>query len=543
MNVNNQPAVLGTFLVFSLVLGGVVSGADNKTEIVLQQGSNEYQGCLEVWKSEKKKAIDKQVFSGNMRFDLASIPPKSRIYEAEFSLYVLNISPECIAFEMPLYQWAVRRNTSDDMPSEPAYGVHFASAHPSSFRGGMRIPGVPEGKVEKEKQWVHWNMTEMVQYWIDHPDQNHGWIIVGNDGRKNEFRHRVDLYQDRLKEFYGTRWNPMASGTRRCGSVAFASSLHEPETPPAMPEVGGEERPAAASFRPKLRVVYGPVPPEPQGAIKKVVLQQGADGYSGCVDTEIDEDRPGPLGREQFFIVHRVPDGTWIGKFQRPLIRFDLTAIKKEATVVKAELKLYCLGGERGDKRGVKTLAEAANLPQEPAMYNKTPVWAARMITEWDETATLQAPKPKQQWKIPKLGAGSDFYGPPSWLFRDYMIIPGLAKALIEDYGQWYAWDVTEFAREWVCEPEKNNGMLLLMSGLCMFHKHLEDLTEEDMSRLFAPPDKDGPRNVHERMWLLNRILWKKPSFENLEQQDYVRFATANGPPETRPILTVTYHD
>jgi len=506
----------------------LLAGAETK-EVVLQQGLGGYDGCRETRVREDKGQTDsKRLNSGHIPglcFDLGTIPRGSRVDEATLSLYVVAISPESRSFEMPIYQWVVRRMTPKFPEfSEAVYGVHLASAHPSPFRGGMRIPGVPEGKIEKEGEWVHWDLREMAQCWVDRPEANHGLLVVGNDGRKNRFHHRIDLYPDQLKEFYGTRWNPSASGTRRTGTVDYASGLWE-----------------VPASRPKLRILYGPSPPEPRGTAKEAVFQQGLNGYAGCTDTEIDEDRPGPRGAETTLTVHRVPDGTWTGKFARPLLRFDLTAIQKEAAIVKAELGLYCLGGERGDKRGAKRLADVAELPQEPAMYHKTPVWLARMITDWDETATLQTPRPGGQWQIPKLGAGYDFYAPPTWLLRDYMTVPGLAKAVVEDYGQWYNWDITEFAQEWVRSPEKNRGVVLLMSGLCMFHKHLEDLTEADMAQLFAPPDKGGPRNVHERMWLLNNILWKKPSFENLEQQDYLRFATSNGPPETRPRLHVSY--
>lgn len=231
-----------------------------------------------------------------------------------------------------------------------------------------------------------------------------------------------------------------------------------------------------------------------------------------------------------------MPDGTWIGKFERPLIRFDLSSIPEGARVEKAELSLYCLSGERGEKRGGKRLSDLLDLPQEPAMYHKTPVWIARMLTDWDAQATLHTSKVGQKWQVPKLGAGNDFYSAPTWLFRDYMEIPGVSKTVIEDYHKWYTWDITEFAQEWVNEPKRNKGMVLLMSGLCMFDKHLEDLTEQDMKCLLDPG-----LNVHLQMWLLNRILWKKPSFENLEQQDYLRFASSDGPQETRSRLTITY--
>jgi hypothetical protein len=204
---------------------------------------------------------------------------------------------------------------------------------------------------------------------------------------------------------------------RSSGVITFYDRKAEPTlTPTATPTVTGTP-PTPTPTR----------TPIPETNIKTRVLQQGLDGYQGVEDTYISSWflRENYAGHNMLFIRS--------GSEMAPLLRFDLGFIPFNSTVLEATLSLYAAGAGPHDMR-----AQAYRVFR-PWIVNETNWLVASEGYDWGEPGANE------------LGV-------------DRAQEPSDVEELTE-VEQWYAFDVTEMAQEWVSTPGQNQGVILKGAG------------------------------------------------------------------------------
>ena len=157
-----------------------------------------------------------------------------------------------------------------------------------------------------------------------------------------------------------------------------------------------------------------------------VVFQEGQDGYWGCADTRISQERPYQnLGGEWHLVLG------WKGRVGI-LIRFVLSSLPPDAVIQEATLSVYA------DNYG----------PQSPtplivASYPVTRTWK-EMEATWHKATK------GDYWGLPGC---SDISTDRSPIATD--------TEPVHDRFTWYYWDVTSAAQRWLQDPATNKGVLL----------------------------------------------------------------------------------
>ncbi|MBN1980496.1 MAG: DNRLRE domain-containing protein [Chitinivibrionales bacterium] len=160
-----------------------------------------------------------------------------------------------------------------------------------------------------------------------------------------------------------------------------------------------------------------------------VVLQNGTNGYSGATDTYIVDGSEVATGASDKLVVEGYHCGMCVD--QRVLIRFDCATIPANSQISKATLSLYSNGQPRPGSStvNVHTLSAA-----------------------WDESqATWTKAKESQQWKTP----GGDYIQPPAASYQ-----------YGEELNVWHTVDVTAQMKEFIKNPQMNNGLMLYMEPI-----------------------------------------------------------------------------
>lgn len=118
------------------------------------------------------------VYASLLRFDLSSIPADHQVVSATLRLYAVSRDKTYPFYASP-YQ-VLRPWVEEEVTWERARaGDPWASP-------GCNAPGVDRSaatyevqSLEAERVWVHFNVTAPAGTWVQHPEQNHGLILLG----------------------------------------------------------------------------------------------------------------------------------------------------------------------------------------------------------------------------------------------------------------------------------------------------------------------------------------------------------------------------
>ncbi len=155
------------------------------------------------------------------------------------------------------------------------------------------------------------------------------------------------------------------------------------------------------------------------------VLQNGLNGYAGCMDSYIDQSSANYGGSSRMTIC-----GYGDGNYQRGLVQFDLSTIPAGTNVSKATLWLYAYNQ-----------AQCKGSTGFYGVYPLTTSWTAGG-TNWTNAASGVA------WTTP----GGDFLPDPD---------AQAAKQPAASVPTWYSWDVTNRVQQWMAGSSTNYGWMV----------------------------------------------------------------------------------
>ncbi|PKO24152.1 MAG: hypothetical protein CVU38_00240 [Chloroflexi bacterium HGW-Chloroflexi-1] len=161
------------------------------------------------------------------------------------------------------------------------------------------------------------------------------------------------------------------------------------------------------------------------GTPKVITLQTGVDGYDGLQDTYLLSWDPDTNNGAK--------NRLWVGTpgVMYTLLRFDLSAVPRQARVMTATLHLHQYGSSSEPPRGL-TLS------------------AHRMLRPWAELAST--------WDF--ATASTRWEGPGATGSTDREVIAAGVAYLYQTSG-WASVDVTSLVQGWAAEPANNYGLLL----------------------------------------------------------------------------------
>ena len=162
--------------------------------------------------------------------------------------------------------------------------------------------------------------------------------------------------------------------------------------------------------------------------VEQSTLQQGLNGYEGTSDTFLDfRDPSGNYGTANQLDAHS--DGTQVA-----LLRFDLSEVPTDITVLRADLQLFAV-------------AWTASRSATASVF--------RVLRHWEENeATWVDATTPEEWFFPGCGG----------LGTDRAVVPEGTETLSGiDYR--YSFEVTASVAAWLADQEANHGLLLVASG------------------------------------------------------------------------------
>lgn len=186
-----------------------------------------------------------------VRFDLEALPPGAQIVSAELVLHVSKLSmplaPEPVRVHRALASWG--EGGSDALLEEgsgaPATSGDATWLHRSAPGSFWASPGgdyvaAPSAMLAVDTlgpaRWTSLGLANDVQTWVDAPDQNHGWVLVGNETAPVNSTRRFD---SREHPQPARRPGLVVTYTLNAGpSVPNPPPPGPPPGPPTTPNVG-----------------------------------------------------------------------------------------------------------------------------------------------------------------------------------------------------------------------------------------------------------------------------------------------------------------
>ncbi|HET6427068.1 MAG TPA: DNRLRE domain-containing protein, partial [Phycisphaerae bacterium] len=182
------------------------------------------------------------------------------------------------------------------------------------------------------------------------------------------------------------------------------------------------------------------------------VFQQGvspAADYAGCKDTWISDNQWEQTRN------NAASQTLTCGDKRNILIRFDLSALAKDAKVNKAVLRLWDVEYPRRDRDGsFPSVLGAFRLTRE---WNDDGTWKHHTRPEQRKE---KEPNPALEWKTPggEMDVETDLGGPAKGLVAVDALMDGPA-------GHVHELDVTKLVQKWVSGEWPNHGLALVLQG------------------------------------------------------------------------------
>lgn len=393
---------------------GTPTKAPGIERVLLQEDHLGYSGTRDTWLNAWDKRNAQPLLGGLeikggeakavlIRFDLTGqLPPGAHLVQAELVFYV-EIPAYTVARELDISAFRVLREWEEDKASwqyvDADAKIPWGAAGCDAV--GQDRVGDPDDTITLLHRAVFrgLDVTDSVGYWLQHPDENYGWLVKGGASSTGTF-----TFDSSRSSMLANR--PVLRIDYTVGEI----------TPTATATTGG----ATATWTPT------PIssPTETSGT-PTTTPQPTAETFDAVQDTYIDSWYPD--APHNIATMYCRSNG-----IRKPLVQFDLSSLPAHAQVTSATLSLTTGTGT------------------SPISID---VAAHRLLCCWQEnSATWQEASTGQPWG--QAGAsGTDDYDPQA---LDVVTV----DALRENHE--FSWDVTAAAQEWVQGGMENCGLILI---------------------------------------------------------------------------------
>lgn len=256
-----------------------------------------------------------------IRYNLDDLPPHAIVTEAILGFYIVGSS------------------NTNPLPVE-LYGIlePWVSVNSALQR---EVAPSSHGILANKDIWTYFTITDLVQQWVSHPNENHGALLRGVGAVSVEYELIASDYaNDNLRP-------------------ELLVSYYVPEGDQPTPS------PTATPTKPSASES-----PTPNASPVTVTLRQGVGGYQGASDALIDAWSPTRNYGLDLSIDVRS------GDVRSTLFRFDLSQIPDKAYVQSATLELYSRG-------------RSNSLPLQLDIYRLKRAWNPRQTT-WQQASAGQ---------------------------------------------------------------------------------------------------------------------------------------------------------
>ena len=402
-------------------------------KLTLQRGLNGYDGVTDTWIDEWRptqnlnvgtESLFVKVYTngsqnGLFRFDLSEIPVGAIVRDAQLEMRIGSRSNTNTlvldAFRL-VRAWDDDEATWEQADATNAWEIAGAA-------GPSDRSLVPEGQLvlnTGDLTWVSCDLTSLVQYWVDHPAENDGFLLRGRSGGGVQYTLRASDHpeqEDRPKLIirYTT---PEPTSTPIPTPTATDTATTEPTlTPTATPTATVT---IEVTSTPTATVISPP---------RTLVLQFGKDGYTSSSDTHISAWTPYTNYGSEPLLKARTKD------YGAALVRFNVAShLPADATVLQAWLELYAVSRTSTD-------------PVELQVYP--------LVREWNANqANWYRARVGEDWGDPGANdTATDCWPMPA------------ATQVASIVDQWISFDLTTLVQHWQHYPEMNLGVAVRAVG------------------------------------------------------------------------------
>ncbi|MGQ9567272.1 MAG: DNRLRE domain-containing protein [Anaerolineae bacterium] len=403
------------------------SGAPTLVEVAFRQGESGYAGVQDTYLSSWApntnygvastfSARTSDVMHGLIRVDLSSIPAGSRVLSAKLSVYALGRSNTNGAW---LEAYRVLRPWSEAQ----ATWTYAQTGSPWNTPGCAGIGTDREGQyldrgpLPSDRVWTEIEVGRAVQAWLDNPSSNYGLLLRLTSNGSVQYDFASSQYEDptlrpRLRVTYALPAGaPVPTTTPTATPTASAAPTVTPTAsavpPTATPTPTASPTPTATGLPPAT-----------------LVLQQGVAGYTGTNDTFLSSWNP----------TRNYAGADYLGVrslgVMGALVRFDVSQVPADATVVSATLSVYVRYRSNGNWMWLE---------------------AYDVYRDWvDAQATWYQARTGVNWGQPGCGdTSTDRAGTPT------------DRAYMQADKTWYTLDITPLVQRWVQNAATNRGVFL----------------------------------------------------------------------------------
>lgn len=382
-------------------------------EVVFQQGLNpgpEYAGGADTFISDYGDPTANYGQDAALRlrsndhraallsFDVSSLPASAAVYSATLSLYSQSRTN---INPLPVTVHRMLRPWADSEATWYLAGAERRWAFPGANGLGTDRQDQPEASVllDDVATWLDVDVTNAVRAWVRQPSSNGGLIFKAGTGTQVEYALASGHY---LPSPY-LRPKLRVVYALPTNVTPLPTLTGTPvATPTATPSLGG--RPITVTFQ--------------RGELPDPTYQQAEDTFISNRG-----DQTANYAGESVLTVGA-------NDSRAALLRFDLTRIPPYATVRQASLSLF------SDQASI-------GYPLQIAVFDMLHRWRAGEATWISATVGTR-------WDV----AGAN--GPGA----DHELNPAAAQT-VSSLGDWYSFDVTLLARDWVVNPDENLGLIL----------------------------------------------------------------------------------
>ncbi len=372
-----------------------------------------------------------------IKFDISRITPPATVLDATLHLYAWYRSQ---AFSITAHAYKVRKPWIEGEAT-------WNKATSSSFWSiaGCQDPLADYDPAQSDstalvytEKWYTWDLTDMVQEWVDNPASNEGVLIVG-EGGGNEYQFRTSESPSADVRPYlviTCSEEPTPSATTPATPSPSATVTATP-TNTATPTISATPTntgpPTSTPTQTQTPTVTPTRTQTPLPVLTPLakVFQQGlypSYDYAGASDTFLSLYRPAiPWGSDDGLRINGRDNGG-----ERAMVRFELDGhVPQNAHIHSAKLALFAWS--RRTLYGLRI-----------SVYDVLRSWNGNEAT-WNE------PHSAVPWGISGCEQiGVDRAGDPA------------ASRFAYFTNYFYEWDITELVQRWVADPETNRGVILI---------------------------------------------------------------------------------